>query len=314
MKYLFLAVLLMSQTSLAAIYGADNRRDIKNLPTKWKQAASAVALSLPSLYLQDLDSENFIHDEHDQRHYGEEVGLCKGEKYYNQKSIGHCTAFLVHPKILVTAGHCFLPTGEVINQAHSYCENFSFWFGYNNRNQKIPFLGTMIPKKDVVRCKKVIYATNNEQIEPEDNPVDFAVFELESEVTHIEPLKLSTKLMKKGELVATIGHPHGLPAKFSGLSPLLGNHSTTLTSFMDTLSGNSGGPAFNNKAEVVGILIAGHQFDTYKTSKGCDRINKCDNNGKNCKEDTELENSNLMLKTEIWKPVIDEHLAEPNLS
>ncbi len=304
-------LLMFSVSAQAAIYGADQRRDISKTGARWQRAAQGVANVLPTLYLLDLDDNHYFHEEHDQRPYAESVGLCKDEKFANQKSFGHCTAFLVHPKIVVSAGHCFLPTGSVENDAHSYCENFSFWFGYNDLSNPLHALGSIIPKKDVAHCKRVIYAENNEETEPEDNPIDFAIYELEKPITHIPPLKVSLKELRQHQTVATIGHPQGLPAKYSGQSRLLQNYETTLSAFLDTLAGNSGGPAFNSRAEVVGILISGHQFDTYEDEKsGCDRINHCDNKGENCNVDTEIENSNLMMKSQVWYPIIEEFLQE----
>ncbi len=307
----FLLYILFSIHSYAAIYGVDQRSDISKLPSRWQKTAQAVALSLPTLYLEEFDEDHYTHIEKDDRAYGEALGLCKGEKFFDQKSFGHCSAFLIHPKILVTAGHCFLPTGEVENFKHSYCENFSFWLGYNDTLSSIPQLGELIPKKNVVHCKNVIYATNNQEMEPEKGPVDFAIFELEEEVTHITPLRLAKRQLRKGEMITTIGHPHGLPAKQSGLTPVLDVFSTTLSANMDTLAGNSGGPAFNMNNEVVGILITGHQHDTYRPNGlSCDRINRCNQKGSRCNRGSELENSNLLLRNEVWMPYIQDYLDD----
>ncbi len=307
----FIFIFLFTLQSFAAVYGPDQRKDISKVPKRWRQAASAVAVALPTFYFEDLDKDHFIHSEHDQRPYGETVGLCKGEKFFDQKSFGHCTAFLIHPKILVSAGHCFLPTGEVKDFKHSYCENFSFWLGYNDSKNPLDSLGSKVPKKDLVHCKKVIYATNNEQTEPEDNPVDFAIYELEKPVTHIKPLKLAKQTVRPGTLVTTIGHPHGLPAKQSGLAPVRGVFDTTISANMDTLAGNSGGPAFNHRGEVVGILISGHQHDTYEPKgQRCDRINRCNQNGSQCNRGSELENSNLLLRSEVWLPYVEKFLSQ----
>ncbi len=308
--FVLICFLMYGALGQAAIYGPDHRRDISRALPQWQKAAQAVAVSLPTHYLKELDSDHFFHEEHDLRPYAETVGLCKNEKFANQKSFGHCTSFLIHPKVLISAGHCLLPTGTIENEAHSYCENFSFWFGYNDLNNPIDTLGSIIPKRDVAHCKRVIYAENNQQTEPEDNPIDFVIFELDKPITHIPHLKVSLKELRKGQTVATIGHPQGLPAKYSGQSRTLENYNTTLSAYLDTLSGNSGGPAFNAQAEVVGILISGHQFDTYKDKKNnCDRLNRCSNNGKNCDVATELENSNLLMKSQIWYPIVEEYLS-----
>ena len=307
--FLFVLIGLFCQQSMGAIYGPDNRKDISKSQLKWQKAADSVALVLPLLFLEELDSENYFHSEYKNRNYADEVGVCKDEKFANQSSFGHCTSFLVAPNVMVSAGHCFLPTGTVENQAHSYCENFVFWMGYNDKNYDLPGIGSLIPKKDVALCKKVIYASNNEQMDPENNPIDFAIYELSEPLLDREPLKIAKRPLKKNQMIATVGHPHGLPAKFSGLSRVRDVFDTTYSSNMDSLGGNSGGPAFNNQAEVVGILIAGHQFDTYEDkAKRCDRINVCNASGTKCKMDSGLEESNLLLRNKVWMPYVENFL------
>lgn len=309
MKTFAVLLVFLCHSALGAIYGADSRRDISQMPPKWQETASAVAVALPSFYLLPLDMNSVFHEEYFDRNYQEQVGLCEGEKYTHQTSFGHCTAFLVHPKILVTAGHCLIPTGEVNNEENSYCENFSFWLGYNDLNPTQSDVGFRIPQKNVAQCSKVIYAINNEHAEPGEDPMDYAILELTEPVTHIAPIPLAKKSRKKGSTVATIGHPHGLPAKFSGRSFITEDHWRTVTAAnLDTLAGNSGGPLLNTKREVEGVLISGHEYDTYKSASGCERINRCNTHGRRCKKDSDIQVSNLFMKVEIWRKHIDEYL------
>lgn len=299
---------------MAAIYGKDTRQDIAKLPQQWKQVAEAVAVALPSFYLTEFDADHYTHTEANQRPYAQTLGLCQDVKFAQQKTFGHCTAFLIHPQIVVSAGHCFLPAGTVMDQAHSYCDNFSFWFGYNNQKTPVAELGARIEKRNVAQCKKVIYATNNQAMLPEDNPIDFAIYELKQPITHIQPLKISNKKIQPGDLLTSIGHPQGLPAKHTGFTPLIHSFDTTLSAYIDSLSGDSGSPAFNQQGEVIGILISGHQYDTYNdTQSGCDRLNHCTNQGKNCNKSTRLGDSNLLLKNKVWRPHVQAYLSKKDI-
>lgn len=310
MKFLILLLLQWQPHSLAAIYGSDQRREISQLSPAWQEAASAIALALPTHFLVQNHEDQIFHSEWEERNYGEALQLCPNERFIEQTSYGHCTAFLIHPKVLLTAAHCFLPKGKVENTPHPYCDNFSFWFDYNNKSPK-PY-GTMIDPQKVVHCQKVIYAEINESIHGKDDPIDFALLELSEPIHTIEPLQIDSDDLPARTLVSTIGHPHGLPAKFSGFSPLLAENNglNTLAVNLDTLGGNSGGPVFNKKQEVVGVLTDGHQFDTYTTKEGCDRINQCDLRGKNCKRNSKLPTSNLFQKMKVIQPHLEKYLEQ----
>lgn len=304
MPFIYLLfILFSSHLGQAAIYGADNRRDIVNVPMAVRTASQAVAANIPSFYfLSEQNSDQLMHENHGLK-YGEEADLCVNERFTRQTSFGHCTGFLVHQKILITAGHCLIPTGTIENQENPYCDNFSFWLGYNKFHN--PRLGRDINPQNVVRCKKVIYAKNNEMVSP---IMDFAILELEESIPHIQPLEIGADVTV-GESVYALGHPHGLPLKHSGKSKVRQVAETSFSAFLDTLGGNSGGPVLNDRNQVVGILVAGHQNDFY-TDQACSRINRCDENGESCKNPSSLDPANHMIKMSQLKPHIDSYLQE----
>ena len=214
--------------------------------------------------------------------------MCSDERFANQPvfDIGTCTGFLVNKRYLITAGHCVLPNGTVTNEKHAFCDAFSWYFDFNTKKQ--PQTTNQIIRKDqVYRCKRIIRAENIA------GGNDFAVMELERRVqTDISSstLNLRTTPVILNEQVFAIGHPFGLPAKFSGLSPIFSNGATNYFEVnLDSAGGNSGSPVFDKRKHVVGILIEGHPVDTFADAHlNCHRLNRCNDSGTKC-----LSNSNF---------------------
>lgn len=311
---LFLVVLGFFSTGIlqAAIYGHDDRRDIFQTNSVEKKRANAVAVSLPAFYFREASSGILFHEEHQDRNWGADNGICREEKFWAQPSFGHCTAFLIDETTILTAGHCMIASGE-LRDSELYCDSFAFWFGYQMQQNQESSLGSNIPANQVMRCKRVIFAKNNEKVHPNDAPIDFALLELTEPVLQIDPLKVAAQTPKQGDLVYTLGHPHGLPLKHSGYGHVRSSrYPTSFAVNLDTLGGNSGGPVLNMAGELTGILIAGHQHDTYKTRDKCERVNRCDITGENCHKDSGLFPSNVVLKNSVWLPYYLEYLAKRN--
>lgn len=269
--------------AFAAIYGTDDRVEVRE--SNAARLAPSVAVLVPGALLAE-NADHFSFEAESMHAFD----LCQREKFKDQYSMGNCTGFLVGPRILVTAGHCQGNTG-INSVADQYCAAFSWVFDYNLRDGK-PFAYNEIPADKVYRC---VRSLRNEFIEnfPYDlsrvgTLSDFSVIELDRDVEGAEPLILGASPRQNGEEVFTIGHPWGLPAKYSGLAQALRTESTeSFGSTLDTLSGNSGGPVFNERLEVVGILIGGHQNDTDQGAQ-CVSLNRCDEGAENCSAKSQL--------------------------
>lgn len=294
--------LTSSLNSVAAIYGNDDRKDIFQLP--WlKPIAQSVAISIPNNFLRPLANGNWQYIDPENLSGSSSAFTCSDERFGNQPTIGNCTGFLVGDRYLITAGHCVLNTGISENDSNSpYCEAFRWYFDFNvSANGKTTVLN--IPANRLYKCSRIIRAENIE------GGNDFAVVELERIVSSdLKPLKINPERPKKGSLVYTIGHPAGLPAKHSGVAPVSSvRNPTYFEVFLDTQGGNSGGPVFDGRNQVLGILFSGHQISTYRsttggTPAGCYRWNRCNANGTSCNENpTEptLQLSNYILYIDI---------------
>ena len=85
-----------------------------------------------------------------------------------------------------------------------------------------------------------------------------------------------------------LGHPSGLPMKYTGGAKAFEIEDNYFTTNLDSFGGNSGSPVFNAKTlEVEGILVRGDVDYTPDEFEGesCRRVNTCDEDRSNCKKD-----------------------------
>lgn len=281
----FFFILTLTTSTFAAIYGTDDRLNILEVP-QFQSIARSVAIAIPNNFLSK--HENGSWEVLDVEHLGmsTQVYACMSERFATEPIIGNCTGFLVGPRTLLTAGHCVLPKGIVDNdENHPFCKAFTWVFDFNvkegGKTQESNF-----PAKNVYGCKKIIRAENTEADGDFGN--DFAIIELDRDVdASIGLQKLSSQAPIKGASAFAIGHPSGLPAKYSGTSSILKtNHKHYFEINLDSQAGNSGSPVFNLKQEVIGILVSGHNIDYYQSAEGCYKANVCDATGKNCIENS----------------------------
>lgn len=293
---------LLTKNSSAAIYGADNRLEVIQVAAL-RPIAPAIAAAVPKIFIKKINEQFTQVTDYEALSGSSTVNACPEERFAQQPIIPNCTGFLISDRLLVTAGHCILPNGIIDNQVDGpFCENFSWYFNFN-LDQTGKTTIDRIPESNLYGCKRIIRAENID-LSPPGHPStnygpDFAVIELDRPVVGIKPLKLNFGGVKNGDAVFAVGHPTGLPAKYSGQSKVLDtSNAYHFRVNLDTLGGNSGSPVFNAQNEVVAILVAGHPVDYVTDAKrGCQRVNRCDESGKKCLENsnfTELDTANNM--------------------
>ena len=284
--------LFISLSLQAAIYGPDNRLDINQI-LRLAPIAKSIAIAVPNNFLEKRRDNFYAMKDVSILGGSSEVYACMDERFARQPIIGNCTGFLVGKRHLITAGHCVLPNGIVNNdKKHPFCDAYSWYFDFNVNSQGKTSEGK-IPPQNIYKCKRIIRAENLEL--PGSSPGtkfgnDFAVMELDRDVApEFTQLKIANYKPKVSQPVYTIGHPSGLPAKYSGLSNVIKNNNPRyFEANLDTLGGNSGGPVFDVNNNVLGILVSGHPVDYYMIPSGCYRVNKCNANGSVCNEQSQF--------------------------
>jgi hypothetical protein len=242
----------------AAIYGQDDRRELFEVddPELRLLGERSVVAMVAQTALREGPGTIRLEGST----LGERVQLCEGERFREQLSVVKCTGVLIGPDLVLTAGHCLdrLPCAAMrVVQG--------FWYsGPDALNHLSP--------ESVYRCAEVL-AT---RVDPPTaaRQRDYAWIRLDRRGVPAEALALAVhQSMKKGELVTTIGHPSGLPAKTAtGLvsEPRDSNGDFFLTA-LDTFHGNSGSPVFDSGRRLVGILARGEE-DYLPTDAGCSAI------------------------------------------
>jgi trypsin-like peptidase len=222
------------------IYGSDTRIDLYQVDNaKLLSLADSTVALFPAA---GVSAEGKLTTES----YGERMGLCKEEPFYEQQTGAFCSGSLVAPDVIMTAGHC-VPSAEE-------CANIKFVFGFAVKQKGV--LPESVPAGDVYGCKELI---GRQQI---GTGADWALVRLDRKIEGHKPLKLNLKgsIANKTE-VMVIGHPSGLPTKIAGGAHVRdGSPNGFFVANLDTYGGNSGSAVFNSETGLVeGILVRGEQ-------------------------------------------------------
>lgn len=289
-SYLTLALLALLAFSKAAfayqdkvIYGDDNRRLMSELDVNLDAAAikysSSVLAQIPNWRIKST-KENISVETRDLK-YG--LNICDGEKFLDQPLVSSCTAFLVAPDVIVTAGHCVKDKYECKKQ--TWVIDFD-----SNRDFQGPSGTITFPKDTTYSCRELLNWSQNTNL-------DFAVIKLDRAVTGKTPLKVRREgKTGSNESLMVIGHPLGMPKMLTDHILIRDNSLTyVFKTNADTFSGNSGSPVIGEISGLVeGILVRGDDDFEMDVNLGCRRMARCGN--KECRGESVQRSTYLPFK------------------
>jgi len=236
------------------IWGIDNRMDFYAITDeKIKKNADSIA----AIFL----GKNLINKEKGfsslrVKNYGTVFNLCRDEPFYNQPiSAGRlCTGFLVKEDVIATAGHC---------AAEKDVTGLRIVFGFKMLGLSTPV--TWIPHENIYKGVKIIHRV----FDPKGKGPDWELIKLDRKVDGHPLVKLSEKPIVLDQPVYILGHPCGLPLKYSSGAQVRGINGACFAADLNVYSGNSGSPVFDcNTHEVIGIVVRGDTQDFRWTGKG----------------------------------------------
>ena len=257
------------------VYGNDDRVEATFYPDQIiKDQAKAVAAMVYNSHIKEIDenTHEFMWGK-----YGLLDNFCKDVPFVGQPTASNCTAFLISPTKVMTAGHCIRST--------NHCSDTKFVFNYNIENitgPHAPYDRFRINGAKVYSCKNI-----DVTITDKNTQLDYAIIELDRPVEGVTPLKVRTQgSAELGDGVYMIGTPDGIPLKITDNASVFDStNDIFFRTDLDAFHRNSGSPVFNEKThEVEGILVRGRP--DYETQGTCKAIKKCDS--KNCPEGEEV--------------------------
>jgi V8-like Glu-specific endopeptidase len=243
------------------VYGTDDRKDpFAYADQAWAaRALEFTAALVPTSQINATDPNNITIGN---RTLAERLNVCPDERFASQPANADCSATLIAPDIMLTAGHC-------INN----CADSRFVFDYYvTANGALP----AITQDDVYACSTFLAYFQS------STGLDYAIVRLTRPVVGRQPAAVRTArtALPAGTPLIVSGYPSGLPLKIADNAAVRSN-SPNLDWFVantDTFVGNSGSGVFDaNTKQLVGILVRGAQ--DYVAAGTCNRVNVCPSDG-----------------------------------
>jgi hypothetical protein len=244
------------------IYGTDDRVEVyaESNPAKRRLARSVAAIVSEDHLLPKVGGVHSLLS----KSYKEFRHVCSSERFAEQPAAAHCTAFLIAPDLMVTAGHCIAGKRD--------CEEarFVFDFGYWSRPEGPVARATSVDDWSeisdalIYRCTEILHS------ESIPNGTDFAIVRLDRPVPDRAPLVMrKSPAPEVNTGLFMIGTPAGVPLKIANDGHVRSIGPLFFSTDLDALDGNSGSPVFNERTlEVEGVISRGGR-DYIPTHEGC---------------------------------------------
>lgn len=208
--------------------------------------------------------------------------LKNGTRFTDEPCLGFGTAFLVGEDLVLTASHCVTQYDYPYQlEPIDVLDRIRFVFGFQKTKANMQKEEYVFKKEDVYKIKKVVafeYSKYSsfldvmlDGVKENTSKADWALIKLNRPVIGREPLSVNfvnfsdpsqywNQMLNKDDNVFMLGHPSGLPLKFSWGAKVKKIRHDNFEADLDAFAGNSGSPSFHKKTlNIVGILFKGNR-------------------------------------------------------
>jgi V8-like Glu-specific endopeptidase len=193
------------------------------------------------------------------------TNLCPEHPLYGEKAMANCSAFLIHKRFIVTAGHC-------VRKKAMPCKNYGWLFGYKNKSN---INNQLFNKNNFYSCKSVVKIKSNKYtVYSKRVRTDIALIELDREVTDRVPLDIDfNHNFKRESYIYSLGFPLGTSMKLiNGQTKGVFFNSNFYTNQI-SLPGSSGAPVIDiEKNKVIGILNQTFKSNYWNANRLCNEF------------------------------------------
>lgn len=248
------------------VYGVDDRKTMDELDpdtdAKTLTLSKSVLAQIPNWRIEKSKKSEVISVKTRDLQSG--LKVCSDQKFLDMPLVSACTAFLVGPDLIVTAGHCIKDKFD--------CKKQTWVLDYDSKGDFISPNGTIsFPVENTYSCVDLVSWSENTKL-------DFALIKLDRVVEDRAPLKIRREgKVNTSESLMVIGHPLGLPKMMADNIFIRDNSPIyAFKTNADTFSGNSGSPVFGLLSGLVeGILVRGDDDFHMDINQGCSRVQQC---------------------------------------
>ena len=244
----------------AIVHDTDDRTDVFAHPDDQLRTLahdSVLALMPSAVMTEEVDGTWTVNA----LSLGTRFGLCDDgtQRFLSQPSAASCSATLVAPDVVLTAGHCV--------QDAASCEDSYFVFDYlYARDGALE----IIDATDVYRCDRIL--TREDSVAG-----DFAFIRLDREAVGRTPVTIARAPhdapypIATGDSLSTLGFPSGLPLKIDDGGRVVNAPDTDafFSTSLDTFAGSSGSGVFDASRQLVGVFSTGRSDYEFASGEDC---------------------------------------------